>query len=161
MPKKNDNDGSFAEYFTASIIYSIEGLFKLSFLGDKFKAVDFYITHEHNGIIYPALIQVKSTITKVNKNKNIKIKLVKDNLNLISAYHLPTFAVIIAKNSIDPFQSKAYIEAIKGVYTNSKSSFNAINELNEQNLLILKDEIVDYWNSSNMTNHKSNFKSLF
>lgn len=140
-----------------------EYLFNCYLLGGKTPTFDLLLEINDANKPYKALVQVKSTDKKdsLQKNGNIKVQILKKKLEEllkdpmptyvagVSIYHqvmhlAPAFDVNASFPSIPPCQ----------VFTLNDTPQNlAI-------LKLLKDDIIRFWESFNMHNNKTTYKSL-
>ncbi|HRE09304.1 MAG TPA: DUF4365 domain-containing protein [Ignavibacteria bacterium] len=137
-------------------------LFRPMFTGDKWPTIDFYVEVIEKRTSFYAFFQVKTTTKRFSiKNQNILVNVSKDRINKLSQHLAPTFLICVHLNPRNPKNSKAYIKTIRGRFKNAISSISTSNELNNQNLIILKNEIKQFWKQSNIKQYKNNYNSNF
>lgn len=135
-------------------------LFNPLLIGGKWPTMDVYaeLTSDPGRFCF---FQVKTTLKGCNSRGNLQIKIPKIKLERLARYHAPSYLVGIDLKLSDPFHSKAYIAAIKGGFTTGMSSIPTLYELNEENLIGLKNEVVRFWEDSNLLGTKNVYKSVF
>lgn len=138
-------------------------LFRTTMIGGKWPTIDIYaeiISNTASRMF--CFFQVKTTdqgYTK--KKKNLKVGIDLDDLIKLSQYHAPSYLIGIDHNPTEPFKSKPYIAAIRGNYSKRISSLPTAFELTEANLILLRDEVVGFWNSANANTIKTTYLSNF
>lgn len=160
------NDGEISELL-ASIFLSrktTQGyLFKTILIGGKYPTIDLYA--EINGNQTPknyCFVQVKSTIQGYTKQeRKLKVNVPVDKLNKLAKFNGPSYLIGIDYNENNPFESIAYISAIRGTFATGLSSMPTTNLLDENNLIRLRDEIEAFWNGTNTFENKNNTNSIF
>lgn len=137
-------------------------LFRPTFTGDKWPTIDFYVEIVSKKTGYFAFFQVKTTTKRLRaKSQRVVINVPKNKINKLAQHLAPTYLVCVHLNSAEPKNSKAYIKTIRGSYKKAISSVATTNELNKQNLLILKREIKEFWKQSNTKQNKIKYSSNF
>lgn len=132
------------------------------FLGAKWPAGDFYLEINDEQNPYPFLVQTKTTTQGYNKGDgNLKAPVPTQKLGNLINRPLPTYIA-----GVDEIDEKVYIcPAFDPTITYPSiptSSFVLdINNktLSRTNLQRLRDEIIDFWNNSNMINYKKQYNS--
>lgn len=138
-------------------------LFRTAMIGGKWPTIDIYaeIISSSTSRMF-CFFQVKTTDKGYTKRENnLKVGVDKDDLVKLSQYHAPSYLIGIDHNAADPFKSKPFIATIRGNYTKRISSLPTTYELTEANLILLKDEVVNFWNSVNAITNKIIYSSNF
>lgn len=139
-------------------------LFTVLQIGGNWPTIDLYAELETPDLPnkYFCFFQVKSTIQGYNKtNKKLKVKIKLLDLNRLSSYTAPTYLIGIDHNQANPFQSVGFIQTIRGNYLKGMSSMSVANVLNIANLELLYDEVIEFWDSTNVVNRKTIYVSNF
>ena len=138
-------------------------LFSPTLIGDKWPTIDLYaeVIGNYNSKMF-CFFQVKTTDQGYTvQDKKLKIQVKLQDLVRLSKYNAPTYLIGIDHNETEPFKSKGYIATIRGPQTNRLSSLPTTYELTEANLVLLRDEVVSYWNSVNTMVRKPIYPSNF
>jgi len=135
-------------------------LFRVYFLGEKAPIGDFILEINDESTPYECMIQVKSTRTGYNASGNLKAKVSKGKLTKLTNRPLPTYVA-----GVDEIDEKVYIcpafnanSAISSIPTNH--ILEKGNPVSLITLRVLKEDIVNYWQSINIQNHKTNYNSI-
>lgn len=135
-------------------------LFRVYFLGEKAPIGDFILEINDESTPYECMIQVKSTRTGYNASGNLKAKVSKGKLTKLINRPLPTYVA-----GVDEIDEKVYI--CPAYNANSVISSIPTNHILEKGnpvslitLRVLKEDIVNYWQSINIQNHKTNYNSI-
>lgn len=135
-------------------------IFRMYFLGEKAKTIDYIIEIVDERFPFFALIQVKSTEKGLDLNGNLLIRVPSSKLDLLLAKPYPTYLV-----GVDEPQEIVYFAL---VFTTSHCRYSANmpltyqlqfgNMTNIANLNKLKEDIINF--SKQFVNHKNSYKSL-
>lgn len=137
-------------------------IFQVYFLSAKAPVVDFLIEIADEATPFQCLIQVKSTTLGYLKgNGELRAKVPADKMQKLINRPLPTYVA-----GVDIINEKVYIcPAFNNVnaYTSSMPIKHVLDKQNaaatRQTLNLLKQDIIDYWNQSNINAYKANFRS--
>jgi hypothetical protein len=135
-------------------------LFNPLLIGGKWPTMDIYAEVSQDPGKF-CFFQVKTTLRGCNAKGNLQIKVPKIKLERLAQYHAPSYLVGIDLKLDNPFHSKAYIAAIRGTHEYGMSSLSTVYELNEENLIRLRDEVVAFWQHSNLLDTKTVYRSIF
>ena len=106
--------------------------------------------------------QIKATDQGYTKKKNkLKVQIDKKHLDKLSQYNAPSYLIGIDHDESEPFKSKAYIATIRGAHTKGLSSMKTIHELTPDNLILLRNEIENFWTGVNTIVNKLNYVTNF
>lgn len=157
--------GQAAELFISSLLMTQapQGiLFNPLFIGGNFPTIDIYAE-----IITPStpvkfcFFQVKATERGYTRGGKLQVVVEKNAINRLSSFLAPTYLIGVDWNAVNPPNSRAYIQTIKGAYNTGKSSMSTNFVLNAANLIILKDEVLAFWDSTNTNTIKQIYTSHF
>jgi hypothetical protein len=162
LPMIGDLGESLANVFLSK--RTEEGhLFRTTMIGGKWPAIDLYA--EIISDINPGLFcffQIKTTEQGYTKKKNnLKVGIDLGDLIKFSQYSVPSYIIGIDYNAKQPLQSNAYIGTIRGNYTKRISSLPTSHPLNDANLILLKNEVVNFWANLNAIPSKRNYLTNF
>jgi hypothetical protein len=158
-----DTRGEKAEALVRLLLSSQAVSFRVQLIGGKWPTIDIYA--EIDDPLYPGMFcffQVKSTILGRNSKGKLQVKVAKDSLNKLCAYYGPTYLVGVEYNEQQAWQSNAFIMHVKGRNLTGISSMPVTNQLNHQTgatLLTLRDEVVRFWQSTNIAATRLTFTS--
>lgn len=152
MPNgQTDNLGSSGENALITILTGVKDagnnyIFRPAFLGDKWPAKDLYVELISDEPIKPYFfVQVKTTERDfLSGPKRLPIRLTRRDEERLLGVPAPTYLVAV-KPGRRLLGHKAYIRAIYERATHAISYVKASCELNERNLMRLRDEVVNYW----------------
>ena len=135
-------------------------LFRVYFLGEKAPIGDFILEINDESTPYECMIQVKSTRAGYNALGNLRAKVSKEKLTKLVNRPLPTYVA-----GVDEVNEKVYIcPAFDANSTISSIPANHIlekgNPVSLTTLRTLKEDIINYWQSINIHNHKTNYNSI-
>lgn len=138
-------------------------LFRTAMIGGKWPTVDIYAEIISN---IPqrmfGFFQIKATDQGYTKSTNkLKISVDLPDLIKLSQYSAPTYVIGIDHNAASPLKSKAYVATVRGNYTQRLSSLPTTYPLNNANLIMLKNEITNYWNTLDPLTEKANYLTNF
>jgi hypothetical protein len=153
---------SFANIFLARC--TTQGhLFRTAMMGGKWPTIDIYaevISNMPQKMF--CFFQIKTTDQGYTKRqRNLRISLDLRDLVRLSQYAAPTYVIGVDHNAARPHYSKAYIGAIRGNYSQGISSLPTTYPLNNSNLIMLREEIIAFWNTLNPLNTKENYLTKF
>lgn len=136
-----------------------DGYFKVYFLGEKAPIEDFLLEIRDEEHPYHCLLQVKSTNMEVRylKNGNIITPVPIDKLKKLLHRPLPTYVVGSDVTDEVVFIAPAYKEGVK--YPSIPTTIKLDNNdkaLRIANLEKLRDDIIRYWEESNIFDFKYN-----
>jgi hypothetical protein len=130
-----------------------EPLFRPRFLGDKYPTFD-YIVEVVDRPSYFFFVQVKGTTRGYNaKTNRLRVKVAQDDIDRMVAYPAPTYVVGIDVNEIGVGFLLSVNESRDHV-ASLTTRFRIDCSVLEQ----LRDEVVDFWSSRNMTLTGSRFR---
>jgi hypothetical protein len=135
-------------------------LFEPLLIGGKWPTIDVYteLAGERGTFCF---FQVKTTTRGFHRNGGLRVKVDVRDLNRLCAFHAPTYLVGIALNQDNLHQSKAYIAAVRGQYSEGLQYLSPRYELNEENLILLRNEVLAFWQHTNITTIKKQYGSNF
>lgn len=112
------------------------------FLGEKKRAVDFYIELFHDDALIPFFfIQVKATSKGYTvKERRLNVHIDDTDMARLAAYPAPTYVV-----GIDEPGEQGYIVSANGETKTGFSNLCTIYPLNPETLRLLWEEVVTYW----------------
>lgn len=135
-------------------------VFRMYFLGEKAKTIDYIIEIVDERFPFFALIQVKTTEKGFDLNGNLLIRVPSSKLDLLLAKPYPTYLV-----GVDEPQEIVYVAP---VFTTSHRRYSANmpptyqlqfgHKTNIANLNRLKEDIINF--SKQFVNHKNSYKTL-
>lgn len=138
-------------------------LFETVSIGGKWPTIDIYaeILSSNNQKMF-CFFQIKSTeLGYTKRGNNLKIQAPKDKLNKLANFNAPTYLIGVDYNKNNPPQSTCYIKTIRGNYRTGISSMATTNPLNPTSLLLLKNEVEDFWTALNPLTSKSTYITNF
>ena len=159
MSQKTTNIiGSAGENLTALRLEK-DGYFKVYFLGDKAPIEDFLVEILDEKHPYHYLLQVKSTDKKecYLKNGNISTSVPANKLKKLTLRPLPTYVVGVDMENECIYIAPAFNDNQK--YSSIPTNFMLDNEnerLRIENLKKFRDDIIRYWEESDICNFKKN-----
>lgn len=136
------------------------GIFSAYFLGEKAPIEDILLEINDEKTPYSCLIQIKSTEQGYNKKKQLKVSVPKKKFKALLNRPLPTYVAGVDLNNEIVFITPAFkdLDRTASMKTNNKLDFN--DQITTKNTLDeLKNDIINYWNSMNVLNVKSNYNS--
>ncbi|MBD2297844.1 DUF4365 domain-containing protein [Nostoc sp. FACHB-87] len=124
------------------------------FLGEKKRAIDFYVELFHDESLIPFFfVQVKSTSQGYTQSdRRLRVKVNDSDMKRLAAYPAPTYVI-----GIDEQAEQGYILSGNGESTTGFSSLCTDYPLNPDVLALLWDEVKAYWTSP----HHATFRSIF
>lgn len=134
--------------------------FIVYFLGDKAPIEDFMCEILDEQTPYQFLVQVKSTTSGYQASGNLDIGVDDDKLLKLQNRPLPTYLAGVDTNTERVYICPAF--RMNGRYPSIPVSHKL--DLNDElatkaTLALLKQDIIHFWQTSNILNHKSNFVS--
>lgn len=135
-------------------------LFTGDFLGDKFPIVDFLLEVNDPTGSYPFLIQVKSTEKGYDANGHLQIKVPKTKYKALQRKPLPTYVAGVDVNNeivylCSAFQKNKTISSMPTThclkFSRKKRTMNT--------LLLLRQDVINYWDGLYTKANKDTFKS--
>ena len=156
--------GDYCESISAVLLqqWTAKGvLFRIVNIGGNYPTIDVYAEVQNKGNTYIALFQIKSTEKPITKKGALQIQIPKKKLNALSNICVPTYLIGVQYNKENPPESKGFIKGIYGSYKKGLGSLNTKYSLDSENLINLKDEIVNFWIKSNVVNLNKNYNSIF
>lgn len=138
-------------------------LFRTTMIGGKWPTIDIYAEIiSNNDSLKFCFFQIKTTdLGYTVREHKLRIQVDKDDLNKLSRFNAPTYLIGIDHNEAEPFRSKAYLATIRGKYDNPLPSLPTTFELTEDNLILLKNEVVSFWDSVNTIEKKMIYQTNF
>lgn len=128
-----------------------------TFLGDKYKAVDFIvdlIDVPDKRAFFFVSVKTTANATYSKKEKRLRVVVEKEELDRLKKFKIPTYIV-----GVDEGKEKAFIVSVQGVTTQSIASIPTGFSLNKKsNLKALWKEVKLYWEN---LQDKQSFKSKF
>lgn len=158
-----DTKGEKGEALVSLLLASIDVNFRVQLIGGKWPTIDIYA--EVDDTAYPGMfcfIQVKSTTLPRLANGNLPVQLTKAGINKLCSYYGPTYLVGVEYDEQLPQLSNAFIMSVQGSNLAGIASMSTANQLNQRTgatLLALRDDIISFWNSTNVPAKKLIFKS--
>lgn len=112
------------------------------FLGEKKRAIDFYVELFHEESLIPFFfVQVKSTAEGYTlKEHRLKVQVTATDMERLAAYPAPTYII-----GIDEPGEQGYIVSANGECKTGLSSLCTDYPLNPDTLALLWDEVATYW----------------
>lgn len=138
-------------------------LFRTAMIGGKWPTIDIYaeIISDDDTLKF-CFFQIKATdLGYTVREHKLRIQVEKEALNRLASFNAPTYLIGINHNEDEPFLSRAYIATIRGNYENPLPSLPTTFELNRESLIVLKDEIIQFWNNMNAMENKVNYQTNF
>lgn len=159
MPDTNEIGARGEFLFSSRITQGF--IFRPCFLDAKWPIGDFYLEIVDEANPYPFLIQVKTTTQGYHANGKLKASVPIAKLKSLINRPLPTYIA-----GIDEIDEKVFIcpafDPNVGYSSIPTSSFvldPGNKALSLTNLLRLRDEVIDFWNNSDVTQYKSQYNS--
>ena len=146
----------FATIISKFIINENAHLFSPEFLGDKYPSVDYIVDLlKYNKSKAFFFVSVRSTrIGYTKKEKKLKVKFPKNNLDNLKKIPIPTYLV-----GIDEENEKGYIISVQNLKVDKISSLSTKYPINQKNIVLLWNEVKNYWKKSNeLAKFNSKFK---
>lgn len=147
----------------AALRLGMFGIFRCYTIGGKAPAFDILIEIIDDKKPYQALVQVKSTANPdpYDKNGNMKTPVPDDKLQQLILRPLPTYAAGICLETEVMHLAPAFDSNIKFPTIPPALVITLANKMqSEQNLLKLKEDIIQYWEGNNIHNYKPSYKTL-
>lgn len=147
---------------TAALRLSKTGIFKVYFLGEKAPITDFMLEILDDRKPYHALVQVKSTdqTDKYDAAGNMRTPVPDDKLLKLIARPLPTY---VAGADIDDevvFIAPAFDVNVRYPHIPPKLKLDLSDKVrSKRELERLKEDIINYWDSHRIPQHKSTYQS--
>ncbi len=138
------------------------GVFRVYFLGEKTPIEDFLLEIVDDKYLYQCLVQVKSTSknNKYDKNGNMKVTLTKEKLKKLIDLPLPTYVAGVDLDKEAVYIVPAFDYEAKHCSIPTKIKIDKDNkEESEKNILLLKEDIITFWENIEIMKHKTNYKS--
>lgn len=152
--------GSSGENLVAMRLEKL-GYFKVYFLGDKAPIEDFLVEINDENHPYPCLMQVKTTNDQnpYQKQGNINTPVPDEKMDKLLGRPVPTYVVGADLQDESIYIAPAFSKGTRypSIPTRFKIDKNA--KQSSINLKKLVDEIVKYWEDSNIKDYKSKFIS--
>jgi hypothetical protein len=119
-------------------------LFRLQFLGDKWKAVDFVVELLHvPGLTPYFFVQVKATRQGLTvRDRRLKVQISAERVADLAAYPAPTYVA-----GIDVEEESGWIVSANGEHVASLSSLSTRHPINKPNRQALWDEVKAFWSA--------------
>jgi hypothetical protein len=133
-----------------------EPLSRPRFLGEKAQALDFLV--EVATTLPPTaffFVQVRTTGRGLTKANRLKVSLEETECQRILDYPAPTYLIGIDARAAE---ERGYIISINDGPARRVASMSTRFPLNNDNLKLLRDEIVDFWSSKDMKVRASRFR---
>lgn len=135
-------------------------LFNPLLIGGKWPTMDVYAEVTPDPGMF-CFFQVKTTTLGCTRQGKLRIQIPQVKLERLAGYQAPSYLVGIDLKLDNLFLSKAYITAVRGTYTGGMNGLPTKHELHEENMIRLKNEVVDFWRGSNLLSAKSVYLSAF
>ncbi|AOM77391.1 hypothetical protein [Pedobacter steynii] len=136
-------------------------LFETVMIGGKWPTIDIYAeTEGTHGSVF-CFFQVKSTIQGFTAGGRLKVQAKLHHLQRLSSYYAPTYLIGVELDQITPPLSNGYIKTIRGPQTSAISSMDITHPVNGANLILLRDEVVNFWDTVNPLAHKAAYLTNF
>ena len=137
-------------------------LFRAAFLGDKWPTVDIYAEVIGETPRMFCFFQIKTTTLGYSKKQNqLKVQVSRKDLTELGNYCAPTYLIGVDLNEEEILASSVYVQNIKGSYEQGLSAMNTSFILNDARLIALKNEVVKFWQSTDLITYKLTHKSEF
>ena len=135
-------------------------LFAIYFLGEKAPIVDFLLEINDKDTPYPFMVQVKSITTGFNGEGKLKVRVSKKKYKALSDRPLPTYIAGVDINNETVYICSAFSDKknLKSMDTKFRLKFSSPVRT-KRVLERLKQDVIDYWNNSNISTYKKSFKS--
>lgn len=142
--------------------YTRQGyLFRPLLIGGNWPTIDIYA----EVIAEPGMLcflQVKATEQAVGKrNGLLPVAVSQQGLSRLAQFHAPSYVVGVAVDTQNSLASKAYLAAVGGEYATGWRGIPTTHELNEANLIRLRNDVVTFWNQTNTLAIKARHSSPF
>lgn len=136
-------------------------LFETVMIGGKWPTIDIYAeTAGPNGVVF-CFFQVKSTVQGFTQSGRLKVQAKLKHLQRLAGYPAPTYLIGVNLNQNQPPLSDAYIKTIRGPQTLPISSMDITHPVHGANLILLKNEVVNFWNTVNPSAQKNIYVTNF
>ena len=160
MPTQNAIGDNGEAIFSGRITQ--DSVFKVYFLGEKAPYVDFMLEVldqvDHS---YFCLVQVKSTTLGYSDGGNLRASISDHDLEELIKRPLPTYLAGVDINSEAVYICPAFDINIKYPSIPTKHKLELINKPGSKaELLLLKEDIIKYWNNSGSEIYKTNYQSI-
>lgn len=139
------------------------GIFRCYIIGGKAPAFDILIEIIDETVPYQALVQVKATnvANPYDQNGNLKTPVPYDKLLSLIARPLPTYAAGVDLATEIVHVAPAFDKNEKLSTIPPKLVLSSTNKIKtEQDLLRLKEDMINYWKGYNMHNNKPSYTSI-
>jgi hypothetical protein len=152
MSAISDRIGSLGEsYFQVAMLN--HKLFRPAFLGEKWPVSDYFVEIEDSEERYFFIVQVKASSTKFTKGRGVSIIVNHEKLRELASYGAPTYMAIVDVNN-----GKVFLKA--AMHVEGFSPRQPI-EMNLETSLLLKEDVIDFWKSSGMSDFKEKYQTRF
>ena len=135
-------------------LFNNEFIFHPTFLGQKQEYVDYFveIKGNHKSIPY-FFVQVKTTTQGYTKdNKFLKVQIPLEKLKQLYKIKAPTYFV-----GVNNATQESYILSVHKNHRKRISSMSVKYPMNIHNLLLLRDEVVQFWENNLIKPNNSRF----
>lgn len=159
QPDKNQI-GQTGESFVA-FVFCYFPFFNVYFLGDKAPIEDFFCEINDENSPYPFLIQVKSTTGGTTGAGSLNATLPEDYKNALINRPIPTYLAGFDVDKMEVYLAPVFDPSVKyGVIPNNHvlRLMNRVRMANE--IELLKKDVINYWENSNILPYKTTYKSL-
>lgn len=137
-------------------------MFNVYFLSAKAPIVDFLVEIADEATPFQCLVQVKSTSQGyLKRNGKLRAKVPADKMQKLINRPLPTYVAGVDLKNERVYICPAFNDA--NAYTSSIPITHILDKQNavatQQTLNMLKQDIIEYWNNSNVNLYKTSFRS--
>lgn len=135
--------------------------FKVYFLGEKAPIVDFLLEILDIATPYYFLVQVKGTTLGYQQGGNLKANVDNDKMIKLLNRTLPTYVAGVDVNDEKVYLCPAFEPALRypSIPTRHKLEF-ADSNASRATLNLIKEDVINFWQHSNMGQYKSQYHSL-
>lgn len=140
---------------------SQDNIFKVYFLGEKAPIVDFLVEIIDEQNPYQCFIQVKSTTLGYNKKGNLKVSISQPKLKALINRPLPTYIAGVDIQNEYVYIHPAFNHNMKITSIPINNKLFVANKVASVSVLQrLKQDIINYWTTINIDNHKTQYNSI-
>jgi hypothetical protein len=146
----NNEQGDIGEIIFKLAI-SRHYIFRPRELGDKWPVSDCYVELVAPKEKFHFIVQIKSS-RQGYSNGRLKLTAPKKKINQLKNYYAPTYLA-----GVDVEDERVYLIPINKSVRKNISRLNTSFELTKANLKLLEKDVKDFWKSSGLKAHKTNF----
>lgn len=138
-----------------------DNLFKVYFLGEKAPIVDFLLEILDPATPYYFLVQVKGTTLGYQAGGNLKACVEEDKMIKLLQRELPTYVAGVDVDREIVYLCPAFDPTTRYPSIPVTHSLQLVNKVASRAILdLLKQDVINYWANSGMSNYKATYHSI-